>query len=113
MEMQRKERLNEKESREGRKTARRKSIEVWATDCERAVEPINRADFMSGFDDGWLSAIKYASQQRWVEVADERNNAWDEFLDLSAQAGYNIKNTLANRALFMSGFESGTEKGKL
>ena len=70
MEMQRKERLNEKESREARKTARRKSVEVWATDCERAVEPINRADFMSGFDDGWLSAIKYASQQRWVEVAD-------------------------------------------
>ena len=113
MEMQRKERLNEKESREARKTARRKSVEVWATDCERAVEPINRADFMSGFDDGWLSAIKYASQQRWVEVADERNNAWDEFLDLSAQAGYNIKNTLANRALFMAGFESGKEKGKL
>jgi hypothetical protein len=70
MEMQRKERLNEKESREARKTARRKSVEVWATDCERAVEPINRADFMSGFDDGWLSAIKYASQQRWVEVAE-------------------------------------------
>jgi len=52
-------------------------------------------------------------EQRAKRFRDERNNAWDEFLDLSAQAGYNIKNTLANRALFMAGFESGKEKGKL
>ncbi len=71
MEMQRKERLNEKESREARKTARRKSVEVWATDCERVVEPINRADFMSGFDDGWLSAVKYAENATAIRKAAE------------------------------------------
>lgn len=74
MEMQRKERLNEKESREARKTARRKSVEVWATDCERAVEPINRADFMSGFDDGWLSRGK-ADRLLWEKHKEQERQA--------------------------------------
>lgn len=74
MEMQRKERLNEKESREARKTARRKSVEVWATDCERAVEPINRADFMSGFDDGWLSRGK-ADRPLWEKHKEQERQA--------------------------------------
>lgn len=47
--------------------------------------------------------------QQAKRFRDERNNAWDEFLDLSAQAGYSIKNTIANRSLFMAGFESGKE----
>lgn len=47
-----------------------------------------------------------------IRFPDERTYAWDEFLDLSAQAGYNIKNTLANRTLFMSGYESGKEAMK-
>lgn len=80
MEMQRKERLNEKESREARKTARRKSVEVWATDCERAVEPINRADFMSGFDDGWLSRGK-ADRPLWEKHKEQERQALIAALD--------------------------------
>lgn len=53
--------------------------------------------------------MKSDFEQRAKKFRDERNNAWDEFLDLSAQAGYNIKNTLANRSLFMAGYESGKE----
>jgi hypothetical protein len=48
-------------------------------------------------------------EQAAKRFRDERNIAWDEFLDLSCQAGYNIKNTIANRSLFMAGFESGKE----
>jgi hypothetical protein len=40
----------------------------------------------------------------------ERSEAWLEFLDDSMQAGYTIENNLANRCLFMAGYESGKEK---
>lgn len=40
---------------------------------------------------------------------EERGKAWEDFLELSAAAGYTIENNLANRSLFMGGYESGKE----
>lgn len=39
----------------------------------------------------------------------ERSKAWQEFLEISAEAGYAIEDNLANRSLFMGGYESGKE----
>lgn len=39
----------------------------------------------------------------------ERAKAWAEFLEINAEAGYAIENNLANRELFMGGYESGKE----
>lgn len=39
----------------------------------------------------------------------ERKQAWAEFLEISAEAGYTIEDNLANRSLFMGGYESGKE----
>lgn len=43
----------------------------------------------------------------------ERSKAWREFLDDSTQAGYTIEDSLANRVLFMAGYESGKAAAKL
>lgn len=50
---------------------------------------------------------------RVKKFREERNATWAEFLSLSAEAGYTIEDSLANRALFMSGYESGKEAGRV
>ena len=49
-------------------------------------------------------------QRRAEKFYFERANAWREFLDISAEAGYTIEDSLANRSLFMGGYESGKER---
>lgn len=46
---------------------------------------------------------------RAEEFRVERAKAWSEFLEISAEAGYAIEDNLANRSLFMGGYESGKE----
>lgn len=50
---------------------------------------------------------------RAKKFREERNATWAEFLSLSAEAGYTIEDSLANRSLFMSGYESGQEAGRV
>ncbi len=39
----------------------------------------------------------------------EKNLAWENFLIDCAHAGYNVKNSVANRSMFMNGYHAGKE----
>lgn len=49
-------------------------------------------------------------ETRAAKFREERSKAWSEFLADSKAAGYTIEDNLANRTLFMNGYESGKEK---
>jgi hypothetical protein len=57
-----------------------------------------------------MSKSTFANRAEKFRV--ERAKAWAEFLEISAVAGYVIEDNLANRSLFMAGYESGLETDK-
>jgi hypothetical protein len=42
----------------------------------------------------------------------EKNLAWEDYLIDCAHAGYNVKNSVTNRSLFMNGYHAGSEKAE-
>ena len=82
--------------------------------------PLSRHEIRDGICNGFTPADDPAPEQaargseefqkRAARFRAERDEAWAEFLEISSAAGYTIENNLANRSLFMGGYESGKER---
>lgn len=79
-------------------------------------DSIYRAVFDAGYDHALAATpadpvrsdkADLTFDERAEKFRTERNQAWQEFREDSKAAGYTIEDNLANRTLFLSGYESG------